>query len=246
MPSGTVVLNLGCESKTSARPEVINIDWSIALRIRRNPLFRALASLVMRGERLNRFRSLPVNIRVHNLARGIPFASGSVDVAYHSHVLEHLDRDVADQLGREVHRVLKPGGLHRIVVPDFEALCRDYLAHIQICMQDGTQIAGHDKYIAAILEQSVRKEAFGTSQQTRARRLMENILLGDARRRGETHQWMYDRFTISAYLERNGFKAIQLHGFKTSSHPNWHEYCLDQDEAGNEYKRGSLYVEARK
>ena len=46
----------------------------------------------------------------------------------------------------------------------------------------------HDDYVGAIIEQCVRKEAAGTSKQKNVRRFIENIILGDARKRGETHQ----------------------------------------------------------
>ena len=90
-----IVLNLGCGSKTSSESEVVNVDWSIALRIRRNPLMRIFAPVFLRGDRLTRFKSLPDNIKVWDLSRGIPFDSGAVDVVFHSHMLEHLDRNVA-------------------------------------------------------------------------------------------------------------------------------------------------------
>ena len=32
-----LILNLGCGTKVSDDPAVVNIDWSIMLRIRRNP-----------------------------------------------------------------------------------------------------------------------------------------------------------------------------------------------------------------
>lgn len=54
----------------------------------------------------------------HDLARGIPMADGSLDVVYHSHFLEHLSFTEGIALLKEAHRVLRPGGLHRIVVPD--------------------------------------------------------------------------------------------------------------------------------
>jgi SAM-dependent methyltransferase len=114
------ILNLGCGTKTSSKPEVTNIDWSIYLRVRRNPLLAAVVPLLLRGERFDRFKSLPDNIMVHNLARGLPFDSDSIDVVYHSHLLEHFDREPARAFLREVRRVLKPGGIQRIVVPDME------------------------------------------------------------------------------------------------------------------------------
>jgi SAM-dependent methyltransferase len=42
-------------------------------------------------------------------------------------VLEHLDPDAATRLLADCHRVLKPGGILRIVVPDLETIARLYL-----------------------------------------------------------------------------------------------------------------------
>jgi hypothetical protein len=72
------VLNLGCGTNTSSRPEVINIDWSMYLRLNRNKLLRALAPRLIRGKRLRRFKSLPANVLVHDLANGIFFDSDLV------------------------------------------------------------------------------------------------------------------------------------------------------------------------
>ncbi len=67
------ILNLGCGIKTTERPEVTNIDWAIYLRFRRNRLLRTLVPLWLNGERLDHFNSLPDNIMVYNLAKGIPY-----------------------------------------------------------------------------------------------------------------------------------------------------------------------------
>lgn len=54
-------------------------------------------------------------------------ASGSCDEVRASHVLEHFPiREVPAVLAEWV-RVLKPGGLLRIAVPDFEYICKGYL-----------------------------------------------------------------------------------------------------------------------
>lgn len=240
------ILNLGCGAKTSTSPEVINIDWSIYLRMKKNRFLRAIVPLFVKGERLVRFNSLPDNIMVHNLARGLPFASDSIDVVYQSHLLEHLDKDIAKVFLLEVKRVLKPGGIQRIVVPDLEKTCRAYTSHISICENDTDEASKHDSYVAAMIEQSVRREAHGTSQQKPLRRLLEKVILGDARRRGETHQWMYDRINLGALLISLGFRNPHLQSYNTSLIPNWNQYGLDLCKLDKEYKPDSLYIEAQK
>lgn len=239
------ILNLGCGTKTSAHPDVVNIDWSIYLRFKRNRALRAITPLLIGGERLERFRALADNIMVHDLAKGIPFESGSVDVVYHSHLLEHLDREVARGFLLEVKRVLMPGGIHRIVVPDLERACREYLADIARYDADADEASGHEAYVSALLEQSVRREAFGTSQRGPLRRFLENAVFGDARRRGETHQWMYDRVSLMSLLSGLGYRDSRRQSYDTSLIQNWSQYGLDM-AAGDEYKPGSLYIEARK
>lgn len=240
------VINLGCGTKTSPDADVTNVDWSIYLRIRKSTLLRLLSRLIVSGHRRKQLAAMPPNVLVHNMAKGLPFADNSVDVVYHSHMLEHLDRSDVQKFFQQVLRVLKPGGLHRIVVPNFETMAREYLRHIDMCDQLPDQVPSHDATIHNIIEQSVRKESYGTSQQGRIRRFLENLLLGDARRRGETHQWLYDRHNLSHLLTSCGFRAPTVLTYSTSSCNKWAVYGLDTDATGQEYKPGSLYIEARK
>ncbi|HPS54840.1 MAG TPA: hypothetical protein PLP05_04520, partial [Sedimentisphaerales bacterium] len=109
-----------------------------------------------------------------------------------------------------------------------------------------SEIKKHDSYIAEIILQSVRKEAYGTSLQKPFRRFMENLLLGDARKRGENHLWMYDRFNLQSLLEEVGYRQVKIMTYNTSSIPNWESYGLDTRECGKPYIQNSLYVEALK
>jgi SAM-dependent methyltransferase len=241
-----LLLNLGCGAKTSDRSDVVNIDWSIYLRIRSNWLLSRLARIAITGERRHRLDSLPKSIVVHDLSRGIPYPTNSADAVYHSHFLEHLDRHTARGFLGEVLRVLKPGGIQRIVVPDMEANCRSYLAHLDACVAGGGNRSAHDDYMGLLIEQSVRKEADGTSRQGPLRRKIENLVLGDARARGETHQWMYDRVNLTALLEELGYRDVTVRSYRDSAIGDWDSYGLDLSENRTEYIPGSLYVEARK
>jgi predicted SAM-dependent methyltransferase len=57
------------------------------------------------------------------------FAAGSVAEIYCSHVLEHLSHrgELQTALG-EFFRVLKPGGMLRVSVPDLDMLCRLFVS----------------------------------------------------------------------------------------------------------------------
>jgi len=241
-----MILNLGCGTKTSDKPGVINVDWSIYLRLKQMKVLTPIIPLFVRGDRLKRFNSIPDNILVHNLRKGIPFSSDSVDVVYHSHILEHLDRADAENFLMEAKRVLKSRGIHRVVVPDFETTCKAYIEHISSCDKNPSEFANHDSYIAGLLEMSVKKEAYGTSQQKPYRRFLENLVLGDARQRGETHQWMYDRINLKSKLLKIGFKDVLVQEYNTSLVLDWSGYGLDVDDNGNQYKPDSLYIEAVK
>lgn len=225
-----VIYNLGCGTRT--HPACVNVDWSIHLRLRK----LHLSSLA--GSRAEKIRALPESIVVHDLRKGIPTGDATVDVVYHSHVLEHINRENAPGFMAEIRRVLKPGGIQRIVVPDFEQLARRYVESF------GEE--AHEDRVAAMIEQIVRREAAGTASQPPLRRRIENALLGDARKRGETHQWMYDRLTLAALLERCGFTATAVVDHTTSRIPGWNELGLDAEPDGRPYKPGSLYMEAEK
>lgn len=54
------------------------------------------------------------------------YAADSVDLIYASHVLEHFGRHDFRAVLCEWHRVLRPGGVLRLSVPDFETVVRLY------------------------------------------------------------------------------------------------------------------------
>lgn len=66
-------------------------------------------------------------IITHDLTTPLLYAGNSVDFAFSEHFLEHLTRYQGVKFLKEVHRVLKPGGVFRIVVPDLRLLCYNYM-----------------------------------------------------------------------------------------------------------------------
>lgn len=59
----------------------------------------------------------------------IDLPDGSVDGVYASHILEHVEQWEVQQALYEVWRVLRPGGVALIVVPDLERVAQEILEH---------------------------------------------------------------------------------------------------------------------
>jgi len=91
------LLNLGCGSHY--HPDWLNVD----------------------------FHSTGSGVKAHNLNKGIPFEDNSFDVVYNSHLLEHFPKSYAPVFLKDCHRVLRNGGIIRVVVPDLEQIVRWYL-----------------------------------------------------------------------------------------------------------------------
>jgi predicted SAM-dependent methyltransferase len=68
----------------------------------------------------------------------------SVDLIYNCHVLEHFKRREVGRVLKEWHRVLKPGGILRISVPDFAKLCEVYQKYGQLDLVIGALFGRQD------------------------------------------------------------------------------------------------------
>tara|TARA_R100000030_G_C3250220_1_gene122776 strand:+ start:570 stop:1115 length:546 start_codon:yes stop_codon:yes gene_type:complete len=63
-----------------------------------------------------------------NITRLEQFKDNSVDLIYASHVIEYFDREQVTDVLKEWQRVLKPNGVLRIAVPNFETMVSLYLS----------------------------------------------------------------------------------------------------------------------
>src|SRR5437762_12486254 len=62
------------------------------------------------------------NVRAYDCRQPLPFEDESFDVVYHSHLIEHLRREDVIRFLRECCRVLRPGGILRVAIPDLEGI----------------------------------------------------------------------------------------------------------------------------
>jgi predicted SAM-dependent methyltransferase len=167
-------VNLGCGP--SPTPGWVNIDNSLTVRLAKLP---AITALIGRRSFVDAARR--ANIR-YGTALDTRLPSGAADVIYSSHMLEHLDRREARLFLREARRLLKPGGILRLAVPDLAMMVERY-------MKDGD--ADH-------LMVSLGVEL--DKPRTLLARLRFALLTGF-----RNHHWMYDAASLERLLVSEGF-----------------------------------------
>lgn len=102
------------------------------------------------------------SVIAHDIRNGLPFEDNSFDVVYHSHVLEHLSPADGESLIRECHRVLCPGGVLRIVVPDLERIAELYLQMLRKAWQGDKAASDNYEWMKLeLLDQMVRSKSGG-------------------------------------------------------------------------------------
>ena len=101
-------------------------------------------------------------VKSFDFRRGLPASSESIDACYSSHVLEHARRKEAVFLIQDCFRVLKSGGVIRIVVPDLEMIVREYLNCLEnVSQDDRTSEADYDWMVLELLDQIARDRQGG-------------------------------------------------------------------------------------
>jgi predicted SAM-dependent methyltransferase len=106
------------------------------------------------------------NIIKCDIMNGIPLDSKTVDVVYHSNILEHLHKEKAEAFLHECHRILKPKGIIRIAIPDLEQLCRNYLSELdEVRKTNPISTFKYQWAQAELIDQMTRHTTGGVMQQ---------------------------------------------------------------------------------
>ncbi len=120
-------VNLGCFDKSI--PGWVNTDITPHIFVAKLPgaarVIRTLGKMTEERYRQHE-RGVFDKVRYVNLSRPFPFGDNEIDNVFSAHVLEHLYRDQVRNCVREVYRVLKPGGVFRVSVPDLDIAVRNY------------------------------------------------------------------------------------------------------------------------
>jgi predicted SAM-dependent methyltransferase len=102
------------------------------------------------------------DVKTLDLAGDISLPDNCYEAVYSSHVLEHLPRNLAPRTCGEFHRILKKGGIVRLVVPDLESIASNYLLALQAASQGDPQAAArHEWMTLEMLDQMARSISGG-------------------------------------------------------------------------------------
>jgi len=173
----------------------INFDVSPTLRLQRLPL---IGFLFKREPTI-----FPEEVRFGDIVAGLPLPDGIADGIYASHVLEHLCYDDFWIALRNTHRLLKPGGIFRLVVPDLETRARKYLS------QFDNGVADSNTWFMDASNLGNRRRGRGAVALTRS-------LLGNS-----AHLWMWDEKSMRAALEKSGFVNVRRCQFNDCKDENF-------------------------
>ena len=210
-------INIGCGQTPTLGWR--NFDNSLSLRLAKIPLLPdfLLKLKLLESSQYQFIRFARENdIEYGDATKGLPLQDESVDVLYSSHMLEHLDRDEADKFLKDAFRVLRPGGIIRIAVPDIKKQVEQY-----------NESGDADVFIESTHLCVRRPRSLGQR--------LRLLLVGTRH-----HQWMYDGNSLSRLLQKLGFvktEVMPAGQTRISGHDP-----LDLRERVSE----SVYVEAEK
>ena len=134
----------------------------------------------------------------------LPFADASVRYVYACHVAEHLYRaGELPGLLAEVRRVLAPGGVLRVVVPDIEQCLRAYVER-------------DDRFFA----DRAKTWPWAVACRTPLEHFLAYAGAGQALEDLDGHKYGYDAETFAELLREAGFSRVEVSAFMASDHPD--------------------------
>lgn len=143
------------------------------------------------------------NVIPHNLLEGIPLENESVNVVYHSHVLEHFSKTDGLKFMNECFRVLKPNGIIRIAVPDLETIAKEYLRNLELAASGNMEGKNNYEWIKLeLLDQMVRNKSGGAMKEYLFQPKLPN------------EKYVYERIGIEGKSIRQAFLNNQVSSTK--------------------------------
>jgi predicted SAM-dependent methyltransferase len=142
--------------------------------------------------------------KYHNLFKGLPYRSNSVGCIYAGELWEHFEYPDGQIMTKECFRVLKPGGVLRVCVPDGVAYFRNYLRMFEAEMAKPRE----DRVAKSLVRQT---QMFFNEICTR------KVYLGSM---GHTHKWTFDEIQLIDMFETAGFSNVERMKYHESRIPD--------------------------
>jgi SAM-dependent methyltransferase len=165
-----------------------------------------------------------------NLDWGLPLPTGSARYVFVAHLLEHLFHPAqSSRLLAEIRRVLAPGGVVRIVVPDIEKYLRAYANGDEAFFAERRRHRGLPVELTS-LETLLPYAGAGATP---------DALF-------EQHKFGYDFATLARALEHAGFVDVRRCGYQQSPHTELRvDDASSNAAAQHDGQHFSLFAEAR-
>ena len=247
--NGQCYLNIACGTITNQQWN--NLDFSPYARLRKHQFVAFLLNKagILSQTRYDTLIGIDKDIISWDVVKyGLPFKDATFDAIYHCHFIEHIDRTAVSLFLNECTRVLKPGGVVRVVFPDLEYSIRRYIAALDSFNSgDDKASARHEEAVHDMLYQLVEDNPEHNKAESGFVKFIERLLRGNAKAMGWSHRWMYDKISMKRLLETNGFASVKFLDAVKSDIPDFGEFQLDVDIKGKPYYSiGAIHAEARK
>lgn len=177
------MLNVQYGAGWEAAPGWLNFDSSPSLWVERLPVVGRF--ITMNPERF------PEDIQFGDITKGLPLPDGTAKAVYASHVLEHLSRGDAVRAVDNTFRLLRAGGVFRLIVPDLQVRVDRYVA---------ARARGDSEAACKLMRETLLgRESRPTTPMGYLRAMIGN----------SEHLWMWDEAGLMALLAQAGFVDIR-------------------------------------
>ena len=192
-------LHIGCGLNTPKG--WINMDGSFNALLAKYPLVKKILAKIGVVSEAKIKVPWSKDILVHDIRKRLPFEDNSMDEIYSSHVLEHIYGDESEDLLKECFRVLSPGGVIRIMVPDLQGFVQNYLQRKQ------NKNINEKKYPADIFMEDLLLRPYSSFKGNWMYKIYDTI------KDFHSHKWMYDEESLVGRLTKAGFTNVEEKSF---------------------------------
>ena len=127
----------------------------------------------------------------------LPWPDGSVEAVLAEHVFEHFSFAEEAEIWPEIARILRPGGILTLEMPDFEWVCAQFLA-AQDDFRAFYQVGHADHYAGC---GRALDQRWG---------ILQTMLFGNQNGAGQFHRSAYTEGKLRALAAMTGFAAIEV------------------------------------